>query len=113
MYFPKAVSDESFRKAKNCSTSTWVKYDIFQLLHDQLVQTGSQEILLAKSQSVNSIQPGKFPTSTGCPALMFAESVYSINTTNKLDIVVLGRRFREIIEFQPKNQLFLKIEKEV
>ena len=37
---------------------------------------------LAKSQSV--IQPGKFHTSTGCPAPMFAESVSRVNTTNKL-----------------------------
>ena len=28
--------------------------------------------------------PGKFYTSTGCPAPMFAESVYRVNTTNKL-----------------------------
>ena len=28
--------------------------------------------------------PGKFHTSTGCPAPMFAESVYRVNTTNKL-----------------------------
>ena len=38
------------------------------ILYDQLVQTGSQEIWLVKSQSVNSIQPAKFHTSTGCPA---------------------------------------------
>ena len=28
--------------------------------------------------------PGKFHTSTGCPAPMLAESVYGVNTTNKL-----------------------------
>ena len=32
----------------------------------------------------NSIQPGEFHTSTGCPAPMFAESIYRVNTTNKL-----------------------------
>ena len=46
--------------------------------------SGSQEICLAKSQSVNSIQPRKFHTHTDCPAPIFAESVYRVNTTNKL-----------------------------
>ena len=30
------------------------------------------------------IQPGKFHTSPGCPAPMFAESVYRVNTIDKL-----------------------------
>ena len=64
-------------KCKNSS-------DFEKVLYDQLVQTGSQEIWLAKSQSVNFIQPGKSHTSMGCPAPMFAESVYRVNTTNKL-----------------------------
>ena len=50
----------------------------------KLVQPGSQEIQLVKSQSVNSIQTVKFQTSKGCPAPMFAESVYGVNSTNKL-----------------------------
>ena len=44
---------------------------------------------------------------------MFAESVYRVNTTNKSNNVVLGRRCREITEFRPKNQLFLKNEEDV
>ena len=31
------------------------------------------------------IQPGTFHTSPGCPAPMFAESVYRVNMTNKLE----------------------------
>ena len=57
--------------------------------------------------------PGKFHTSTGCPAPMFAESVYGVNTTNKLKQCGSRRRCREITEFRPKNQLFLKNEEDV
>ena len=85
----------------------------FQVLFRYFKMTGSQEIRLAKSQSVNSIQPGKFHTSTGCPAPMFAESVYRVNTTNKLKQCGSRRCCREIIEFRSKNQLFLKNEEEV
>ena len=67
------------------------------------------------------IQPGTFHTSPGCPAPMFAESVYRVNTTNNslkleqisLNNMVLGRRCREITESGPKNQLFLKNEDDV
>ena len=38
-----------------------------------------------KSQSVNSIQPEKSHKIMGCPADMFAESVYRVNSTNKLE----------------------------
>ena len=63
----------------------------YYLLHDQLIQTGYKKFLLVQSWSVNPhtareipYSPGKFHTSTGCPAPMFAESVYRVNTINKL-----------------------------
>ena len=60
--------------------------------------------------------PGKFYTSTGCPAPMFAESVYRVNTTNNLKQCgsrkVLQRDYN-LTEFRPKNQLFLKNEEDV
>ena len=55
----------------------------------------------------------KSPYSPGYPAPMFAESVYRVNTTHKLKQCGLGRRCREITEFRPKNQLFLKNEEDV
>ena len=75
-----------FSKHRRGTTRTCMEFPGLygDLLDDQLVQTVSQGIWLAKSQSVNSIQPGKFHTSTGCPSPMFAESVYRVNTTNKL-----------------------------
>ena len=53
------------------------------LLHDQLIQTGSQEIWLVQSRSVNPHTAREIPYSPGCPAPMFAESVHRVNTTNK------------------------------
>ena len=54
------------------------------LLHDQLIQTGSQEIWLVQSRSVNPHTAREIPYSPGCPAPMFSESVHRVNTTDKL-----------------------------
>ena len=64
-----------------------VQYSTVQystILHDQLIQTGYQEIWLVQSRSVNPHTAREIPYSPGCPAPMFAESVCRINTTNKL-----------------------------
>ena len=81
------------------------------LLHDQLIQTGSQEIRLVQSRSVNPHTAWEIPYSQGCPAPKFAESVHRVNTTNKLKqcgsrkaLLSLGLRI---------NQLFLKNEEDV
>ena len=75
----------------------------------------SRNLIGLKPVCKSPYSPGKFYTSTGCPAPMFAESVYRVNTTNKLKLnnVVLGRRCRGITEFRPKNQLCLKNEEDV
>ena len=78
-----------WKKFFQCFNS-W-SFNNYYLLHDQLIQIRSQEIWLVQSRSVNPhtareipYSPRKFNTSTGCPAPMFAESVYRVNMTNKL-----------------------------
>ena len=60
---------------------------------------------VCKSHTARDIpySPGKFYTSTGCPAPIFAESVYWVTRQISSNNVVLGRRCKEITECRPKN----------
>ena len=85
LYFPDSIKIISIEElgalvSRNFSSGI-IKHFITCPTHTDRV---SRNLIGSKPVCKSPYSPEKFYTSTGCPAPMFAGSVYRVNTTNKL-----------------------------